>query len=83
VLCFSLTSSSFFLSLSKTREIFGTTESAIRDGVSNISDTPDKINESINKFQDDNRRVLEKSEDTFRKYQNKSSIQHKKYRITP
>ena len=36
---------------------------------SNISYTTDKINESVNKFQDDNRRVLEKSADTFRKYQ--------------
>lgn len=35
----------------------------------NISYTTDKINESVNKFQDDNRRVLEKGADTFRKYQ--------------
>lgn len=34
-----------------------------------MSYTTDKINESVNTFQDENRRVMEKSADTFRKYQ--------------
>jgi regulatory protein YycI of two-component signal transduction system YycFG len=41
----------------------------ITDAASNISYTTDKINESVNKFQDDNRRALEKSADTFMKYE--------------
>ncbi|HEX6294125.1 MAG TPA: hypothetical protein VFZ46_03140 [Nitrososphaeraceae archaeon] len=33
------------------------------------SDTTEKIYESVNKFQEDNRRIFEKNVDTFRRYQ--------------
>ena len=39
------------------------------DTASNISQITEKINQNVNKFQEDNRRIFEKNADTFWRYQ--------------
>jgi len=44
-----------------------------KDTASNLSQATEKINENVNKFQDDNRRIIEKNADTFGKFQEQIS----------
>jgi gas vesicle protein len=53
-----------------------------KDTASNLSQITEKINQNINKFQEDNRRILENNADTFRNLKNRSTKQYKKHQIT-
>ena len=52
------------------------------DTASNISDTTEKINENVNKFQNDNKRILKIMQILSENLKNRSAKQYKKHQIT-
>ena len=53
-----------------------------KDTASNISDTTEKINENVNKFQNDNKRILKIMQILSENLKNRSAKQYKKHQIT-